>query len=132
MEELLETEPSLDLNTDFQDFISQFSKVEKKNITSIKTIHSFADEFIVKENPVHYEDFFREYPASKLAGVYLQGIQYYDLVNITFIDNTGIANLIELLKSLLKEGVEVRFVNVNENIKNKIKSMDLDHILNCD
>jgi len=68
---------------------------------------------------------------AELSGVFCQGIQYYDLKNITFINNTGMANLIDLLKSLLKQGVEVQFVNVNEKMKEKIRSMGLEHILNC-
>ena len=69
--------------------------------------------------------------SAELSGVLCQGIQYYDLKNILFINNTGMANLIDLLKSLLKQGVEVRFVNVNEKIKKRIKSLGLDHILIC-
>jgi hypothetical protein len=68
----------------------------------------------------------------ELSGVYFEGTQYYDFRNILFINNNGMANLIELLKSLLENGTEVRFVNVNEKIKTQIKSMGLDHILNCD
>ena len=68
---------------------------------------------------------------AELSGVFCQGIQYYDLRNIQFINNTGMASLIDLLKSLLKQGVEVRFVNVNDKIKNKIHSMGLSHILIC-
>ena len=68
---------------------------------------------------------------AELSGVFCQGIQYYDLKNILFINNTGMANLIDLLKSLLKQGVEVQFVNVNEKIKEKIKAMGLDNILHC-
>ncbi|HXB40643.1 MAG TPA: STAS domain-containing protein [Bacteroidia bacterium] len=68
---------------------------------------------------------------AELSGVFCQGIQYYDLKNILFINNTGMANLIDLLKSLLKQGVEVRFVNVSEKIKEKIKSMGLENVLHC-
>jgi len=64
-------------------------------------------------------------------GVYSHGVQYYDLQNIEFINNSGIAHLIEVLKSLLEEGIEVRFVNVNENIKNKIKALGLEHVITC-
>lgn len=68
---------------------------------------------------------------AELSGVFCQGVQYYDLRNILFINNAGMANLIELLRSLLKQGVQVQFVNVNEKIKKKIRSMGLDHILIC-
>jgi hypothetical protein len=67
---------------------------------------------------------------SKLSGVYCNGVQYYDLNNILFINNTGIANLISLMKSLLKRGVVVKFVNANKRIKEKIKSFGLERFIN--
>lgn len=109
--------------------ISNFPKTE--NETTVKSIHLFEDQFIIKDEPVLKIKSDELFPADKLSGAYIQGIQYYDLKNIQFINNTGMADLISLLRSLLKKGVEVQFVNVNENIKNKIKSMGLDHILNC-
>lgn len=63
-----------------------------------------------------------------LSGVYFQGVQYFDLKNVNFINNTGIANLIDLLKSLLQQGVVIKFVNVKDKIKNKFKSLGLDSI----
>jgi ABC-type transporter Mla MlaB component len=68
---------------------------------------------------------------AELSGVFCQGVQYYDLKNILFINNAGMANLIDLLKSLLRQGVQVQFVNVNEKIKQKIKEMGLEHVLIC-
>ena len=68
---------------------------------------------------------------AELSGVFCQGVQYYDLKNIQFINNSGLANLIDLLKSLLRQGVEVQFVNVNEKIKKRIRELGLDHILKC-
>lgn len=72
-----------------------------------------------------------ENPIDALSGVCIGGIHYYDFKNIQFINNTGIASLIDLLKCLLQQGVKVQFVNVNEKIKNKIKSMGLENILIC-
>ena len=72
-----------------------------------------------------------EFAMDELAGVYIQGVHYYDFVNVHFINNTGIASLIDLLKCLLEKGVKIQFVNVNEKIKNKIKTMGLEDILNC-
>lgn len=68
---------------------------------------------------------------AELSGVFCQGVQYYDLKNIQFINNAGMASLIDLLKSLLKQGVQVEFVNVNEKIKKRIKELGLDHVLIC-
>ncbi|MDQ3046936.1 MAG: STAS domain-containing protein [Bacteroidota bacterium] len=89
---------------------------ETKLNSNIKSISLSGDKWVISD---------------ELPGVYCDGIQYYDLKDITFLNNTGFANLIDLLKSLLGKGVEVQFVNVNERIKNKIKSLGLDHILNC-
>ncbi len=72
-----------------------------------------------------------ENPIDELSGVCIDGIHYYDFKNIHFINNTGMAGLIDLLKCLLQKGEKIQFVNVNEKVKNKIKSMGLENILNC-
>lgn len=72
-----------------------------------------------------------EFAKDELAGVHIQGIHYYDFKNVHFINNTGIASLIDLLKCLLQKGVEIQFVNVSDKIKCKIKSMGLENILHC-
>ena len=84
--------------------------------SSIKSISLSGDQVIVTD---------------ELPGVYLQGVQYYDLKNILFIDYNGMVNLIDFLKSIIEQGAEVKFVNVNEQIKARIKSLGLEHILNC-
>lgn len=89
---------------------------EKRMWNNIKSIHPAGESWEVIDD---------------LPGVYTQGIQYYDLKNIGFISNTGMASLIEMLKSLLQKGIEVQFVNVNDKIKEKVKSLGLDHILHC-
>lgn len=71
------------------------------------------------------------YSTSRLAGVYCDGVQYFDLGSVKYINNSGMATLIDLLKSLLEMGVEVHFVNVDENIKHKIKESGLEKIINC-
>ena len=68
---------------------------------------------------------------SELSGVLCEGIQYYDFKNIPFISNTGLASLIRILKSSLKQGIKLKFVNVNKRIKQKIKTMGLDRFINC-
>ncbi len=67
---------------------------------------------------------------NRVSGVYCNGVQYYDLNNIRFINNTGIANLISLMRSLLKKGVVVKFVNANNIIRDKIKSFGLEKFIN--
>lgn len=66
-----------------------------------------------------------------LAGVLCQGVQYYDFKNVLFINNNGLASLIRILKSSLKNGIKLKFVNVNKKIKNKIQTMGLDKFINC-
>lgn len=66
-----------------------------------------------------------------LAGAYIDGVHYYDFKNVHTINNVSLASLIDLLKCLLKSGKRVQFVNVNDRIKSKIKSLGLDGILNC-
>ena len=93
------------------------NELEEKKIRSrVKTINLSGDQILLTD---------------ELPCVYCQGIQYYDLKNIAHINYNGMANLIDFLKSLLEKGIEVQFVNVNEKIKSKIKSMGLQHILNC-
>ncbi|MDO9184586.1 MAG: STAS domain-containing protein [Bacteroidia bacterium] len=72
-----------------------------------------------------------EYSSNELSGIYFQGTQYFDFKNVYFINNTGIANLIDLVKSLLRQDVVIKFVNVSEKIKDKFKSMGLEFIFNC-
>lgn len=84
--------------------------------SNVKTINLSGDQVVVTD---------------ELPGVYCEGVQYFDLRNVSFINYAGMANLIEFLKSLLEKGVDVRFVNVNEKIKRKIKSIGLEHIINC-
>ena len=91
-------------------------EIEKKIQSSVKTINLSGDKILVTD---------------ELPSVYIQGIQYYDLKNIAFINYNGMANLIDFIKSLLEKDTEVKFVNVNEKIKSKIKSIGLEHILNC-
>lgn len=66
---------------------------------------------------------------SELSGVFCKGVQYYDFSHIRFINNNGIANLITLLRSLLKQGRQVQLVNVSKKIKDKISALGLDNII---
>jgi hypothetical protein len=76
------------------------------------------------------DDLINDEPTAKVLAD-LQGFQEYDLGNLHYISNTGLANMIDLFKSALKRGIDVHFLNVSEKIRNKIHSMGMDHILNC-
>jgi ABC-type transporter Mla MlaB component len=59
------------------------------------------------------------------------GILTYDLSNVFSINNTGLAHMIDLMKSSLKNGIEVQFINVTEKVKAKIKTMGMFQLINC-
>ena len=66
------------------------------------------------------------------AGVHFNGVMYYDFSNVKYINNSGIADLIDLVKSWTEMGTEVRFIHVKEDIQKKIRESGLDQILYCD
>jgi ABC-type transporter Mla MlaB component len=66
-----------------------------------------------------------------LPGVYYDGTCYFDLKSINYINHTGMAILIEIMKKLLKKNIEVLFLNANAHIKSKIKAAGLEEIINC-
>lgn len=126
----MESDFSLQTNTDETDNYN-FDK-QIKNENNLRTIHLSGERFLIREEaPVNSFQTYRPMYSPELPGVYYKGIQYYDLKNIYFINNTGLANLIDLLKSLLEKNVEVQFVNVSDKIKEKIRSLGLDEILIC-
>lgn len=103
---------------------------EKRISDNVMSIRLTSDGLIIKDGPEAHPDPL-EHTTDQLPGVYCQGVMYYDLNNIHYINNTGMAILIDLLKSLLEMDVAVQFVNVDPKIKNKIKEMGLDNIINC-
>ena len=108
-------------------FFKKTDNSDKGNNPSIGSVEE-------AEQNLKIEEVFQErgdYSTNALAGIYFQGIQYFDFKNVYFINNTGIANLIDLLKTLLKQGVVIKFVNVGEKIRDKFKSMGLEFIFNC-
>jgi len=108
-------------------FLENLNEIDKNKI-------SVPDSFDKSSVNIKFEEIFQErgeYSSNEFAGVYFQGVQYFDFNNVYFINNTGIANMIDLIKTLLKQGVEIRFVNVKEKIREKFKSMGLEFIFNC-
>ena len=100
-------------------------EAEQKISGNVMSICLTSDGIIIKD-----EDKEDNEDSKKLAGVYCEGVQYYDLNGIQYINNTGMAILIDLLKNLLEMGVEVQFVNVHESIKKKIRDLGLEKIIN--
>lgn len=110
---------------------------EKKITAYLKSLERSEAALVAKtevEKKIRSNELFQmseEHPMDELAGVCIEGVHYYDFKNIHFINSTGMASLIDLLKCLLVQGVKIQLVNVNDSIKNKIKSLGLENILNC-
>lgn len=102
-------------------------EAEKKISSNIMSIRLTPDGIVIKDNDGNNVG----HTGDMLPGVYCQGVMYYDLSNVHYLNNTGMAILIDLLKSLLEMDVSVQFVNVDEKIKARIKEMGLDDIINC-
>jgi anti-anti-sigma factor len=101
-------------------------EAERKISSNVMSICLTSDGLVIRdEDKTEPEEI-----ATKLSGVYCEGVQYYDLNGVQYINNTGMAILIDLLKALLEMGVEVQFVNVHDSIKKKIKAMGLEKIIN--
>lgn len=67
-----------------------------------------------------------------MAGVYYKGTMYYDFSRVTFINNSGVADLIDLVKSWLEMGIQVKFLQVSREIKEKIEEHGINGILYCE
>lgn len=112
-------------------------EAERKIIKNVMSIRLSNDGLIFKDfESAHSSTSIAEpsnyhYHTDRLAGVYCEGIQYFDLSSLTYINNSGLATLIDLLKSLLEIGVDVQFVNVDQKIIEKIKEAGLEKIINC-
>ena len=104
-------------------------EAERKITDNIMSIRLTPDGLIIKDGPEKQDS---THTTDHLPGVYCQGVMYYDLNNVHYINNTGMAILIDLLKSLLEMDVAVQFVNVDEKIKQRIREMGLENIINCD
>jgi ABC-type transporter Mla MlaB component len=104
--------------------------VRKTNTMRTENLHgSEAHKGVSTNNVRQLED--QNIRTEELPGVFCAGVQYYDLKNVLYINNTALASLIDLLKSLLKQGKELHLVNVNKSIRKRIKALGLDNVLNC-
>ena len=130
----MESETDLKLNSESTEKIKEYLESVSHLGASLLTKEVKPKKLKKNNCLIRTNDLFqvsRENPVDKIAGVYMEGVHYYDFKNIEYINNTGIATLLDLLKCLLEQGVKVQFVNVNEKIKNKIKKMGLENIINC-
>jgi ABC-type transporter Mla MlaB component len=126
-------EPALNLVVLSEEIMKQL-ETEKRINSNVMSIRLTQEGLIINDqnnNNVTESDL----PSAKdslslLSGVYCQGVQYYDLKGVKYINNTGMSILIALLKSLLEMNVEVQFVNVDQRIKMKIKELGLEQIIN--
>jgi anti-anti-sigma regulatory factor len=60
------------------------------------------------------------------------GVQYVDMTNVLYVTSSDIAELISMVKHRLTDGIEVKLVNVKDNVKRFIQKLQLDHILYCE
>ncbi len=67
-----------------------------------------------------------------LAGAYFQGVHYYDMGKVQYINSSGIADLIDLVKDWMEQGIEVKFINVRDEIRKEFQRLDLGHIIDFD
>jgi anti-anti-sigma factor len=119
-------ETTMSATTPLPENIKMQIEAEQKIMNNVMSICLTSDGLVIRdEEKTDAEDI-----TSRLSGVYCEGVQYYDLNGVQYINNTGMAILIDLLKSLLEMGVEVQFVNVHDSIKKKIKQMGLERIIN--
>jgi hypothetical protein len=74
----------------------------------------------------------RKMVKDELPGVFCRGVQYYDLKDIRFITNSRLVSLINHMRALVQQGVEVQFVNVCASIKQKICSLGLNKLFHIE
>lgn len=58
-------------------------------------------------------------------------VHFVDMTNIQFINSSDIAELITLVKGSLSQGIEVKLLNVCDNVKKFIEKLELENILTC-
>lgn len=58
-------------------------------------------------------------------------IEYHDMGKLGFINNSIIAELIRMVRSALKQGRELRFINVPAALSMMIRKMGLSDIIKC-
>jgi len=108
---------------------SNESDIYLKNLRLTETLNANDSKNKIRTNELFQMS--ADHPADELAGVCIEDVHYYDFKNVQSINNTGLASLIDLTKYLLQKGIKVQFVNVNEKIRDKIISLELDKVLQC-
>lgn len=58
-------------------------------------------------------------------------VEVHDMGKFSFFSNSLLADLIRLVRNALKQGKELRFINVPEGLKNAIRKMGLSEIIKC-
>lgn len=64
-----------------------------------------------------------------LSGVFFNNIHYYDMSRVKYINHSGIADLIDLVKDWMEQGIEVKFINIQPEIRHEFVRLDLEHII---
>lgn len=58
-------------------------------------------------------------------------VEYKDVGMLRFINNSVIADLIRMVRNALKQGKELRFINVPATLKAMIRKLGLSDIIKC-
>lgn len=58
-------------------------------------------------------------------------VEYHDMRMLSFINNSIVADLIRLVRSALKQGKELRFINVPATLKAMLSKLGLNEIIKC-
>lgn len=66
-----------------------------------------------------------------ISPVHAPNVEYHDMSKLSYITNSIIADLIRMARSALKQGKELRFVNVPSTLKTIIRKMGLSGIIKC-
>ncbi len=57
------------------------------------------------------------------------GIYHLDMSKVNYVSSSGLAGLIKLVKTGFNKDIDVKFVNVKDDVKEEMKRMGLDNVL---
>ncbi len=70
-----------------------------------------------------------EYDSEAMGSVHFRNTLFYDVGSIDHVNNAGIMDLLDLIKTWSEIGTEVFFVNAKPTLKEKITELNLEKII---
>ena len=70
-----------------------------------------------------------EYVSEAMGSVHFRNTIFYDIGNIDHVNNAGIIDLLDLIKTWSEIGTDVFFVNAKPTLKEKITELNLEKII---